>query len=281
LLPSTSMFERENIVPSWSWSDYITYGNKSIEPIFECRDDYDWILDVANKLGLGEAFSEGHKNVAEWCESAYNLTRKKEPELPSFDEFKRRGVFKFKITKKKIAFAEQIQDPQKHPFKTPSGKIELFSERLLKFNEPQEIPAIPKYVPAFEGPEDPLIEKYPLQCIGWHYKRRCHSMHDNNPWLEEAARQLMWMNPQDAAKRGLQEGALAEVFNDRGRLHIPVHITSRIIPGTVAIPQGAWFTPDKDGVDIRGCINTLTTQRPTPLAKGNPQHTNLVEVKRL
>ena len=47
------------------------------------------------------------------------------------------------------------------------------------------------------------------------------------------------------------------------------------------MPQGAWYTPDKDGTDVRGCINTLTSHRPTPLAKGNPQHTNLVEVKAL
>ena len=47
------------------------------------------------------------------------------------------------------------------------------------------------------------------------------------------------------------------------------------------MPQGAWYSPDKDGVDKGSCINTLTMLDATPLAKGNPSHTNLVEVKKI
>ena len=281
LLPATSMFEGENIVTCGNWSEYITYCNKAIDPMFECRDDHDWILDVAEKLGLAEKFSEGHRTVGEWCESTYNLARKQDIQLPSFEEFKKRGIFKWNVKEPYIAFKKQIEDPINNPFPTPSGKIELFSPALHKINNPEEIPPIPKYVPAFEGPEDPLIKKYPLQCMGWHYKRRAHSMHDNNPWMEEAGPQVMWINPEDAKTRKIQDGDKVEVFNDRGRVHICVKVTSRIIPGVIAIPQGGWYTPNKEGIDIRGNINTLTTQRPTPLAKGNPQHTNLVEVKAL
>lgn len=98
----------------------------------------------------------------------------------------------------------------------------------MKVNE--EIPAIPRYVECVEGPSDKLREKYPLQLIGWHTKRRCHSIHDNNVLLEEVNPQTLWIHPDDAEKRG---------------------------------------------------INVLTsTHKPTPVAKGNPQHTNLVEVKK-
>lgn len=90
----------------------------------------------------------------------------------------------------------------------------------------------------------------------------------------------MWMNKKDALDRNIKDGDKVSVFNDRGELHIPVKLTNRVIPGTVAIPQGAWYAPDKNGIDQRGCINTLTGQRPSPLAKGNPQHTNLVDVKK-
>ena len=62
---------------------------------------------------------------------------------------------------------------------------------------------------------------------------------------------------------------------------MPVLVTNRIVRGVVAIAQGAWYKPAKDGTDQRGSINVLTSGRPTPLAKGNPQHTNLVEVKAL
>ena len=49
--------------------------------------------------------------------------------------------------------------------------------------------------------------------------------------------------------------------------------------GVTALSQGAWYRPDRDGVDRAGAVNVLTSLRPTPYAKGNPQHTNLVEVK--
>lgn len=92
---------------------------------------------------------------------------------------------------------------------------------------------------------------------------------------------MIWMNDLDAAKRGIKNGDLVEVFNARGRLRIAAKVTPRIIPGTVAMPEGGWAMTNKEGVDIGGCINRLTTIRPTALAKGNPQHTNLVEIKRV
>ena len=81
-----------------------------------------------------------------------------------------------------------------HPFLTPSGKIEIFSERLFRMNQPEDIPAVPKYVSAFEGLDDSLREKYPLQMIGWHTKRRTHSTHDCNEKLEKIEKQQAWIN---------------------------------------------------------------------------------------
>jgi anaerobic dimethyl sulfoxide reductase subunit A len=52
------------------------------------------------------------------------------------------------------------------------------------------------------------------------------------------------------------------------------------MPGVVSLPQGAWYAPDSRGVDQGGCANTLTAYHPSPLAKGNPQHTNLVQVEK-
>ena len=279
LLPVTSPFEMEDLVFPWSWGDYVLYENKVIEPIYECRPDYEWILDLACRMGLREEFSLGHNTMVEWCRDIYSELRKLEPELPSFEEFKKKGYHKYTSNKKYIAYEKQISDFENNPFKTPSGKIELFSERLFLLNNPVEIPAIPKYVPAFEGPQDKNIEKYPLQCIGWHYRHRCHSMYDNNEWLEEVAPHVMWINSVDAEKRNISDGSLCSVYNNRGKIEIKAKVTERIMPGVVAIPQGAWYITDDKGVDVRGNINTLTTLRPTPLAKGNPQHSNLVEVE--
>jgi anaerobic dimethyl sulfoxide reductase subunit A len=57
-------------------------------------------------------------------------------------------------------------------------------------------------------------------------------------------------------------------------------VTARIMPGVVAIPQGAWWTPAEQGVDAGGSVNVLTSERWTPLAYGNAQHTVMAEVKK-
>ena len=56
-----------------------------------------------------------------------------------------------------------------------------------------------------------------------------------------------------------------------------------MIPGVCAVPQDAWYKPVKKNgrlVDVGANINRLTGHRPSPLAKGNPQHSNLVEVRK-
>ena len=98
--------------------------------------------------------------------------------------------------------------------------------------------------------------------------------------MEEAEPQRMWISVEDAAERRIRNGDRVRVFNDRGALFIRARVTRRIRPGVVSIPQGAWYTPDNNGTCERGCINVLTSQRPTPLAQGNAQHTMLVEVKK-
>ena len=90
----------------------------------------------------------------------------------------------------------------------------------------------------------------------------------------------MWINPIDAEQRVIKNGDILKVFNDRGIMNIKAKVTSRIMPGVVAMQAGAWYEPDKNGVDQGGCANVLTHQRKTPLAKGNAHQTMLVEVKR-
>ena len=279
VLPAASGFENNNITPPWLDGDYILYNNKVREPFFECKFEWEWIREVASRLGYLEAFDEGHNSVEDWLKEMYHQMQEENHRLPTYEVLKSRGIFKWKEEKPFVAYSKQIEEGI--PFNTPSGKIEIFSKSLLAMDNPTEIPAIPKYVPCVEGPNDPLREIYPLQLIGWHTKRRTHSIHDNNRMMEEVNPQTLWIHPQDAEARGIENGELVRIFNDRGVVKIKAQVTPRIVSGVVAMPQGAWYTPDKDGVDTRGCINVLTqTHKPSPVAKGNPQHTNLVEVNK-
>lgn len=279
LLPSNTFFERYDVALPWTYGDYAILSQKVIDNLYESKSDYEWLTMLAKKMGVEKEFTEG-KTEEDWAKWVIEETRKLDPSFPTWEQMKEQGIHKWKFDKPTIGFEAQINDPANNPFPTPSGKIEIFSKQLWDMDKHEVIPAIPKHIAVNEGPESSLIEKYPLQLIGWHYKRRCHSTQDNNPWMEEAGKQIMWMNPIDADKRNIKNGDIAKVFNDRGIVKIPVTVTNRIIPGVIAIPQGAWYTPDKDGIDIRGAINTLTTQEPSPLAKGNPQHTNLAEVEK-
>ena len=280
LLPADNMYERDDIVTPWGYGDYVLFMNKAVDTIFECRNGYDWISDLAGRLGIKEQFTEG-RTLDDWLRYLVDETAKKNPGFYSYEEFKAKGIYRWQYPDSSIAFQKQIEDPANNPFPTPSGKIEIFSQRLWNRKQPAEIPAIPKYVKAWEGPEDPLREQFPLQCIGHHYKRRVHSIFDNTGWMEEAGPQVVWVNTRDAAARGLKDGEIVKVYNERGIIALPVKITPRIMPGVASVPQGAWWTPDDQGIDRRGSINTLTKYHPTPLAFGNATHTNLVEISKL
>lgn len=124
--------------------------------------------------------------------------------------------------------------------------------------------------------------------ISHHTKGRTHSTYYNNPWIREAHPQKFWINPLDAEPRGIANGDTVRVWNDRGEMHVQAFVTPRIIPGVTSCPQGAWYEPSKnlkDGqgrpVDLGGSANILSNVRPSPLAKGNPQHTQTVQVAKL
>jgi anaerobic dimethyl sulfoxide reductase subunit A len=279
LLPGTSMFEGENISMPWVSGDFLGFNNKAVEPLYESRFEYDWLKEVAENLGIKEAFTNGHETVGGWLRDLYGSLRKEETELPEYEVFKSEGMYRYRKNPPVIALEQECRDPEKHPFPTPSGRIEIFSKRIYETEYRDYVAPTPKYVPSFEGPEDMLIEKYPLQLIGWHTKRRCHSIHDSNLGMHKMDPQALWMNVEDAVARGIHDDSMVRIWNDRGTVHLKVKITDRIMKGVVAMSEGAWYKPDSDGNDTGGSANVLTSQKPSPFAKGNAQHTSLVQVE--
>ncbi len=224
VLPETSFLERWNIGNTWGTGNYFLLSEKVVEPAFERRSDYEWISDVAEKMGVKEAFTEG-RTEKEWIAYLVNTNKerfKDRPDFPTFDELLKTRRYLFKDAPF-VAFEENIRDPENHPFPTPSGKIEIFSKRLYDMNN-VDIPALSHYVPAIEGPEDKLTEKYPLQMLTWKGKNRANSTQYANPWLQEVQRQEMWINPIDAQNRGIKNGDMVRIYNDRGITQIPAEL---------------------------------------------------------
>ncbi|MDO8636194.1 MAG: molybdopterin dinucleotide binding domain-containing protein, partial [Dehalococcoidia bacterium] len=148
-------------------------------------------------------------------------------------------------------------------FPTPSGKIEIYSKQLADLGNPK-IPPIPKYVETWESLNSPLARRFPLQLVTSHSPARAHSQFHNIPWIREIVPQKMTISAKDAKERGIKEGDMVRVFNDRGEMVIPAIVTERIMPGVVDVPQGAWYDPDERGVDKGGCANILTLDEISP-----------------
>ena len=265
---------------------YVIFDNKCIEPLGEAKSIYDICAGVANELGVKEAFTEGRTQY-QWLEKLYAESRKAIPELPpTLEEAYTMGVYKRYFPENHIAYKAFRDDPEANPLPSPSGKIEIYSPRLAELAETwtllpgQAITALPEYIPNPEGAISPERKEWPLQLIGHHYKQRTHSTYGNCWWLQEVAPQELWINPIDAKARGIEFGDRVKVFNGRGVSFVKAKITPRIMPGVVSLPEGAWHTPNAAGEDTNGCVNVLTKLLPTALAKGNPHHTNLVQVEK-
>ncbi|WP_354692707.1 selenate/tellurate reductase subunit YnfE [Phytobacter sp. RSE-02] len=293
LLPDLMTVEQEDIIPNDYAGNmgYLIFIQPVTAPKFERKPIY-WITsEIARRLGpdIYQKFTEG-RTQEEWLKYLYAKMLAKDPQLPSYEELKKMGIYKRKDPAGHyVAYKKFRDDPQANPLKTPSGKIEIYSSSLARIANTWEIPEgevispLPVYASTPEGWDDPARNKYPLQMFGFHYKSRTHSSYGNIDILEAACRQEVWINPIDAQKRGIVSGDMVRVFNGRGEVRIAAKVTPRIMPGVSAMGQGAWHNADMQGdrVDHGGCVNTLTTHRPSPLAKGNPQHTNLVEIEKV
>ncbi len=264
---------------------YSIFCDKAIEPLFDSKPVYEQLAGIADKLGVKDKFTEG-RTQEDWVKYLVEESRKDVTDLPSYDDFRKAGIFKKKLSSV-IGMKKFRDDPVANPLKTPSGKIEIFSTNLYemsktwKLEQGNRIDPLPAYWQSREMPGDPLQQKYPLQCIGHHYKQRTHSSYGNSPWLKEAHPQHVWVSEIDARSRGIEPGDMIRVFNDRGQLKLPAYVTKRIIPGVISVPQGAWYSPQSPGgLDVGGSVNVLTSHFPTPYAKANGQHSALVQIEK-
>ena len=271
LLPANTQFERNDMAEPWLSAPCYTYINKAVEPLYESKTDFEICTELAPRLGI---LNYSDKTEVEWLRDIANAAK----DVPDYDEFKRKGVHKVQLTEPYVSFKKEIEDPQNNPFSTPTGKIEIFSQLLADLDIPGA-PPIPQYIETWESRNDPLVRKYPLQLTSTHFKRRVHSGFDTLPWLKDLEPQAIWINTSDAEARGISDGQMARVFNDRGETIILAKVTERIMPGVVNIPEGGGYAPDESGVDRGGCVNVLIEEGQTP-GGGAYFNTCLVQVEK-
>ena len=246
----------------WSGAGhYALFMRQAIEPVGECRNDLDICADLAQRLGI-EGYNDKTEEVwlREFCAGT---------EIDDFEAFREQGLARLPAPDDAVAFAREVRDPQQHPFSTPSGKIEVYSTSIAANPDMYGLGAIavvPTYIHPYD--DDP---RHPLLMVTPKSRARTHSIHDNQEILARADRQDVWLHPDDAAARGIADGAKVRVFNQRGATILPVRVTDRIVRGSCVSRKepGSRRTP-RDAIRGAAPMSSRLTVR---LRRGRPPTT--------
>ncbi|WP_411704290.1 molybdopterin guanine dinucleotide-containing S/N-oxide reductase [Edaphovirga cremea] len=267
VLPVTTTLERNDIGGS-SRDRYVLAMHQAIAPQHQARNDFDIFAELADRLGYREQFTGG-RNEQQWLHQIYEQCGVAQAgtgvEWPDFETFWQRGYVELPKPEKPFIFFEEFRNnPQANPLKTPSGKIELFSEKIAGYRYEDFAPH-PQWQPPVEWLGSETAKQWPLHLISIQPSDRLHSQLDQAPLAQSnktAGKETLHMHPTDALARGIENGALVKVVNQRGACLAGVYITDGLTPGVVLMSTGAWFDPDfveKDnGIEQSGNPNVLT-----------------------
>ncbi len=326
ILPACTNFERPDIGEWANTGGYthhgsnacnhrvIVYQHKCIEPLYESKSDYQIFTGLAAKLGFKNDYTDGGNTEEDWVKKVYDVSDL--PKYISFEDFKQKGYFivpmpkNYKPTPGLRWFYEGRDcdtpdhfNPKRNTAKgkelgTYSGKIEFVSESLKQhLPDDEERPPLPRYIPSWEGYNSGLANKYPLQLITPHPRYSFHTHHDANAtWLGEIKGHrilkdgIHWrpvrLNPSDAAVRGIEEGDIVKLFNDRGIVLCIAEVTERIRPGVAHCYYGSGkYDPiepgNPDSPDRGGCVAILTPSRMlSKNAPGMAPNSCLIEIEK-
>lgn len=222
-------------VPAWNLQD------KCIDPLFEAKTDYEIMNLFAEKLGFSEYVCPSYE---EWLQFSFDNSALAQAHGLTLDRMREEKTFMPLVPEdggtyvqmptnalQKVAFYQEI------PFSNNAwpGDFDVELERMVHWEPPLE--AWPYDVGGYSPSE--AARKYPLS---FHWKRSRYSTHTNygvgSHWLDEVDPEpFVRINPDDAAVRGIAEGDLVRVHNDRGYCIIRAHLDAGLRPGAMDSPQ--------------------------------------------
>jgi len=198
----------------------------------------------------------------------------------SWEEFREKGYFVVPTAsdweQDPVGMIKFAQDPEANPLETPTGKIESYATSIAEhFPDDNERLPVPHWIPYGESLQEsqmhPRAQKYPLLLVSNHGKWRVHAEHDDISWLREIPMckvqgpdgymyEPVWINPQDATARDIEDGDVVKVYNERGTTLGGARVTERIIPGALSQDHGARHDPIVPGLDRGGSNNLIAPQ---------------------
>ncbi|MEE4358778.1 MAG: molybdopterin-dependent oxidoreductase [Desulfococcaceae bacterium] len=325
ILPACTNFEREDVGEWGACGGYTVHASsgcnyriivreqKCIEPLWESKSDYEIFSLIADRLGLKETFTDG-KTELEWVKTFFDISDL--PKYISWEEFNKKGYCiinikdDYKATPSLRWFHDgrpcdtpDLNNPKRKSEKanelgTYSGKIEFVSESLKKhFPDDEERPLSPRYIPSWEGHRSELFTKYPLQLLSPHPRFSFHCHYDKHTdWLDDIPVHRIkkdgyawWparIHTDDAAARGIRNGDIVRLYNDRASVLCIAVVTERVRPGIIhSYASSAKYDPlipgNADAVDKGGCVNMLTPSRMVSKnAPGMTPNSCLIEIER-
>jgi trimethylamine-N-oxide reductase (cytochrome c) len=254
----------------------VTLQKQAIQPIGESKSDYEIVLEIAKKLGKDREVSQG-KTVDEWIKYAFDSLGF--ADYISWEELNEKGYCVFQSAKDwekdPPGLFEFYKDPEANPLRTPSGKLEFYSERLAKyFPDDYERPPIPKWIEKSITHDERLssgrAKRYPLLMMSNHGRWRTHAQADDISWTREAPTckvkgpdgymyEPCWINAKTAAERDIKTGDIVKAYNERGIVLGGAYVTERIMPGVVYMDHGARSDQIIPGeLDRGGAINLIS-----------------------
>jgi anaerobic selenocysteine-containing dehydrogenase len=263
VLPATTQLEHADIHKSYGHL-YMMWNEPSIAPLGEALPNTEVFRRLAAKMGFDDpCFRDSDEDMAR------QVLQTDHPALAgiTLESLLERGWMRLNLPESWAPFADGN-------FPTPSGKCELYSARMADAG----LDPVPAYTPPAESPQSApdLAAKYPLALLtppAHHFLNSTFvnvlKRYEHGPALE--------INPIDATHRGIGNGDLVRVWNDRGEFRVPATITDRVKPGLVVAPSIWWrkFMPDGKGV------NHTTSQRLSDMGGGATFYDNLVEVAKV
>ena len=284
VLPSTTPLERNDL--GGAENMLISHG-RAVDPPGYALDDYQILEMVAERMGVKDQFTEG-RTADQWVEVLYEIFRAENDWAPSYEEFREVGYLRYPEMNEmgeneQVFLAEYRSDPTVHPLGTPSGRIELWSETIAQFDY-DDCPPHPTWMEPFERLGGEGSERWPLHLVSNQPTVRLHSQYDHtepSQGSKVAGRAPIRLPPQIADERGISDGDVVRVYNDRGSCLAGALIDDSLMPEVVQLSTGAWYDPDADGMCRAGNPNVLTRDKGTSqLAQGPSAHTCLVDIER-
>lgn len=226
VLPCVSCYEDELDLVAGGEHWYLQLRRRAISPVGESKNDYDIFRGVLDRMKRAEHWQMREEEICRFV-----LEHHADPAIRAVDweELKAKGVVRVEIPRPHVPFADLR-------FPTPSGRIELYTESLGRFGE-----EILDYREPLESARTNLARKYPLTLLSPKHVHSTHSQHTMLPWIRELLPEArLEIHPRDAAERGIGDGDLVRIFNERGTLCTRALVSEAVRPGLVSVPQGFW-----------------------------------------